>query len=188
VCSSDLCPFAFRCPGALADTPLSAKIALRPQQKSLPPLDVKTESRKPAPKHIVHHISSSESLVQDSPSVSVPDIDANTNHEESARQALIHAACQAANNGSLEEADALCGQILSLDPANTEAHYLRGVVFQAQGLFNEAQRSLEKVLYLDPKHYQALVHMMLLSEQRGDQNAMANYQRRARQAAPREAE
>ena len=105
-------------------------------------------------------------------------------HEEPAGQAILHAARQAANNGRLEEADALCGQILSLDPANTEAHYLRGVVFQAQGLLSEAQRSLEKALYLDPKHYQALVHMMLLSEQRGDPNATANYQRRARQAAP----
>jgi hypothetical protein len=41
---------------------------------------------------------------------------------------------------------------------------------------------------LDPRHYQALVHMMLLSEQRGDQSAVANYRRRAQQAGPREAE
>ena len=101
---------------------------------------------------------------------------------------MLHAAQLAADNGRLEEADALCGRILSLDPSSTEAHYLRGVVFQAQGLFSEAQRSLEKALYLDPRHYQALVHMMLLSEQRGDQSAMANYRRRAQQAAQREAE
>jgi len=182
------CPFAFRRPPALADTPLSATVARRPQEKNLSPLDVNAELRRPAPKHVLHHITSSESLGQDSPNVYAPNIDANTNHEESTGQTILHAARQAANNGRLEEADALCGQILSLDPANTEAHYLRGVVFQAQGMMSEAQRSLEKALYLDPKHYQALVHMMLLSEQRGDQNAMANYRRRARQAAPGEAE
>ena len=53
--------------------------------------------------------------------------------------------------------------------ASAEAHYLRGVVRQAQGMLSEAQRSLEKALYLDPRHYQALVHMMLLAERRGDQ-------------------
>jgi chemotaxis protein methyltransferase WspC len=183
------CPFAFRCPGALSDEPLSTAVAIRPQEKNLPPLDVNAELPKPAPKHVVHHIASSESLGQDSPNAYAPNTDANTSHGDSVGQAIIlHAARQAANNGRLEEADALCAQILSLDPANTEAHYLRGVVFQAQGLVNEAQRSLEKALYLDPKHYQALVHMMLLSEQRGDQNAMENYQRRARQVAPGEAE
>ena len=105
----------------------------------------------------------------------------------SARKDILAAARQAANNGRLDEADLLCGEILSLDPANVEANYLRGVVFQARGLAAEAQRSLERVLYLDPKHYQALVHMMLLSEQRGDQAATANYRRRAGQAAPTEA-
>jgi chemotaxis protein methyltransferase WspC len=68
------------------------------------------------------------------------------------------------------------------------AHYLRGVVRQAQGVLGEAQRSLGKALYLDPKHYQALVHMMLLAEQSGDQLAAANYRRRAQQAAPPEAQ
>jgi chemotaxis protein methyltransferase WspC len=182
------CPFAFRRPGALADMPQSTAVAIRPQEKNLPPRNVYAESLKPAPKHGVFPPASSQFLGQDGPKVYTLNIDASTNREESAGQAILLAARQAANNGRLEEADALCAQILSLDPANTEAHYLRGVVFQAQGLVNEAQRSLEKALYLDPKHYQALVHMMLLSEQRGDQNAMANYQRRARQAAPAEAE
>jgi chemotaxis protein methyltransferase WspC len=182
------CPFAFRCPGALSDTPLSAAVAIRPQEKNLPSRDVFAESLKPATKHVVFPPTSSESLGQDGPSVFAPNTNTNTSHEESVGHDILYAARRAANNGRLEEADALCGQILSLDPANSEAHYLRGVVFQAQGLMSEAQRSLEKALYLDPKHYQALVHMMLLSEQRGDQNAMANYQRRARQAAPGEAE
>ena len=93
---------------------------------------------------------------------------------------------QAADDGRLDEADALCGQCLSRDPASAAAHYLRGVVRQAQGVLGEAQRSLEKALYLDPKHYQALVHMMLLAEQRGDRQAAANYRRRAQQAAPPE--
>ncbi len=105
---------------------------------------------------------------------------------EFAAQTILAAAEQAADNGRLEEADALCSQVLSRDPASAAAHYLRGVVRQAQGAFGEAQRSLERALYLDPRHYQALVHMMLLAQQRGDQPAATNYRRRAEQAAPPE--
>ncbi|MGD0516246.1 MAG: CheR family methyltransferase [Thermoguttaceae bacterium] len=182
------CPFAFQCPGAMADTPQSAAVVMRPQQKNLPPFDVDTDSPKPATKHAFLPLTSSGPLGQNNSNRHAPSIGVNTTQEDSTGQAILHAAQQAANNGRLEEADALCGQVLSQNPSSTEAHYLRGVVFQAQGMLNEAQRSLEKTLYLDPRHYQALVHMMLLSEQRGDQSAMANYRRRARQAAPREAE
>jgi chemotaxis protein methyltransferase WspC len=100
---------------------------------------------------------------------------------------ILLAAEQAANDGHLEEADLLCGQVLAEDPASVGAHYLRGVVRQSQGILIEAQRSFEKALYLEPKHYQALVHMMLLADQRGDARAAANYRRRAQQAAPPEA-
>ena len=102
--------------------------------------------------------------------------------------ALLRAARKAADNGRLQEADLICGRMLERDFASAEAHYLKGVIHQAQGRFNEARRSLEKALYLDPRHYEALVHMMLLAEQAGDGVAAANYRRRAQQVAPREAE
>ncbi len=182
------CPFAFQCPGAMADTLQPAAVVMRPQQKSPPSLNSVTDSPMPAAKHEFRPLTSSGPLGEARSNTNEPRIDINTNHEDSPGQSMLHAAQLATNNGRLEEADALCGRILSLDPSSTEAHYLRGVVFQAQGLFSEAQRSLEKALYLDPRHYQALVHMMLLSEQRGDQSAMVNYRRRVQQAAQREAE
>jgi chemotaxis protein methyltransferase WspC len=113
---------------------------------------------------------------------------ARASDEEASGQAILKAAQQAANDGRLEAADALCGRVLAQDPASVEAHYLQGVIRQAQGMWAEAQRSLDKVLYLEPRHYQALVHMMLLAEQRGDQAAAANFRRRARRVAPGEAE
>jgi chemotaxis protein methyltransferase WspC len=186
--SDSECPFAFRRPGILTDAPFSATVDVRSQEKKLPTLNVKPESPKPAPKQVFCPLTSSGSLVQDISVVRASNIEANTTREDSTGQAILIAAWQAANDGRLEEADALCNKILSQDPSNTEVHYLRGVVFQAQGMFSEAQRSLEKTLYLDPKHYQALVHLMLLSEQRGDQNAMENYRRRAKQTAPGEVE
>ena len=43
------------------------------------------------------------------------------------------AAQQAADGGRLDEAEALCAQVLAVEPGSAEAHYLRGVVRQAQG-------------------------------------------------------
>ena len=65
-----------------------------------------------------------------------------------------------------------------------DAQLLRGLVRQAGSHWSEAQRRFEKALYLQPKHYEALVHLMLLAERQGDQNAAANYRRRAQQVAP----
>ncbi len=108
--------------------------------------------------------------------------------EESSGPAILRAARQAADSGHLEEADAFCSQLLSQNSASAEAHCLRGVIHQARGRLNEARRSFEKALYLDPRHYEALVHMMLLAEQTGDCVGAANYRRRADRAAPGEAE
>jgi chemotaxis protein methyltransferase WspC len=100
---------------------------------------------------------------------------------------MLQAAQQAADSGRLDEAEALCVQVLALNPGSAEAYYLRGVVRQAQGMFDDARESLEKALYLDPRHYQALVHMTLLAERRGDASQANNYRRRASQLAPKEA-
>jgi chemotaxis protein methyltransferase WspC len=81
---------------------------------------------------------------------------------------------------------ALCSETLSRDIASAEAHYLRAVIRQAQGASGEARRCLERALYLGPKHYRALVHMVLLAEQRGEGAVAANYRRRAQLAAPQE--
>ena len=102
--------------------------------------------------------------------------------------AMLQAAQQTADNGRLGEAETLCAQVLALEPGSAELHYLRGVVRQAQGMFDDAEESLEKALYLNPRHYQALVHMTLLAERRGDTRQASNYRRRASQFAPQEAE
>jgi chemotaxis protein methyltransferase WspC len=106
---------------------------------------------------------------------------------ETSSVSLLLAAQQAADSGRLDVAENVCAQVLTLEPGSAEAHYLRGVVRQAQGMFDEAQESLERALYLDPRHYQALVHMTLLAERRGDRRLASNYRRRASQSKPTEA-
>ena len=38
--------------------------------------------------------------------------------------------------------------------------------------------SIRRPLYLDPRHKESLVHMMLLAQQRGDDKSAANFRRR----------
>jgi chemotaxis protein methyltransferase WspC len=98
------CPFAFRSPHR-ATQPPQATVPVR--QPPVAPPSV------PEPVGRIH----------------------NPSYKPSDEGALVHlilkAAQQAADDGRLEAADALCGRLLAQDGANAEAHYLQGVVRQA---------------------------------------------------------
>jgi chemotaxis protein methyltransferase WspC len=182
------CPFAFRRENKLARGSRAAAVA-RPLQGAASPFPGAEAARLAS----AHRVADLPEAPSEAPARAVvearePTFDANAGDEEVVGQAILKAAQQAADDGRLEAADALCGRALARSPASPEAHYLRGVVCQARGMLREAQRSLEKVLYLAPRHYQALVQMMLLAEHRGDEAAAANFRRRAQRVAAREAE
>lgn len=164
------CPFAFRHddPAERAATPAVPRPAAIPRPAAAKPAAARG-------------VSAVRTVPRPAPPSAVAD-------SSRSAQAILDAAKQAADDGRLEEADALCRQALAREPASAAAHYLSGVIQQALGAADEARRSLEKVLYLDPKHYEALLQMMLLAEQRGDRQGAANYRRRAQSAARPEAE
>ncbi len=79
----------------------------------------------------------------------------------------------------MEAAAAECAELLRTDPANAAAHCLLGVVHQAQGDAAAAERCFQRALYLEPSLHEALVHLALLAERRGQAQQAANYRRRA---------
>lgn len=87
-----------------------------------------------------------------------------------------------ANRGRVEEAARLCERHLTEQGASAEAYCLLGVVKQAAGDGAAAMECFDKALYLDPRHYEALVHLALLCEQRGDRGRAENLRRRAERA------
>src|SRR5262249_24754307 len=87
-----------------------------------------------------------------------------------------------ADAGQLDEAALLCEQLLRRRPPPVAALYLLGVVRQAQGRLAEARRCYDQVLYLEPTHHEALIHLALLAESDGDGARAAHYRRRAGRA------
>jgi len=94
-------------------------------------------------------------------------------------QAEFEAARQSADRGFLEEATAQCLELLAKYPLRAEVFCLLGVVHQARGDGDQAETCFHKALYLDPQHYQALVHLELLARQRGEDSLALNFRRRA---------
>jgi chemotaxis protein methyltransferase WspC len=92
---------------------------------------------------------------------------------------------RAANGGHLERARELCEAHLQAHPASARAHYLLGVVHASLRDDTAAQRCLERAVYLDPDHHEALVHLALQAQSRGDDAAAAAWHRRAARALAR---
>lgn len=73
-----------------------------------------------------------------------------------------------ADRGNLEEAATLCKTYLEQNYTSIEAYLLLGEVYQGVGKEEEAEQCFRKVIYLDPNHYDALMHLALLKEHQGD--------------------
>jgi chemotaxis protein methyltransferase WspC len=75
---------------------------------------------------------------------------------------------QHADAGRLDAALADCTAHLEREGPSAEALSLLGILRQATGDEAEAVRCFQKALYCNPDHEEALVHLMLLCQSRGD--------------------
>ena len=83
-----------------------------------------------------------------------------------------------ADAGRLDEAANLCKTYLSQNPTNAQAYLLLGEVYQAKGDNHQAEQCYQKAIYLEPNYYEALIHLTLLKEHRGDKAGAAVLQQR----------
>ena len=81
---------------------------------------------------------------------------------------LLERAVRMADEGELEAAAAICRQLIARDPPLAAAYCLLGVIEEAWGDKLQAENCYNRGLYLDPNHYESLVHLTLLVESRGD--------------------
>jgi chemotaxis protein methyltransferase WspC len=84
---------------------------------------------------------------------------------------VLDTATRLADEGHMAEAATVCATYLQQHGPDVQAFYLLAVVREAVGEPAEAEALLRKALYLEPNHYEALTHLAVLLNQRGD---MAN--------------
>ena len=94
----------------------------------------------------------------------------------------LERARELADAGRVEEAVRLCTEHLTRHGASAAAFFLLAIVHQAQGDVRAAELYLNKAIYLDPNHSEALLCLALLKEKRGDTAAAEVARRRAERA------
>ena len=72
------------------------------------------------------------------------------------------------NQGNLRQSVRLCNQYIQQNPLNIQAYILLSEVYQGMGNQEQAIESLKKAIYLQPDCVEALTHLALLHENRGD--------------------
>ncbi|WP_353191559.1 CheR family methyltransferase [Pandoraea pnomenusa] len=88
----------------------------------------------------------------------------------------------AADAGDFVRAVALCRSVLGTDRANAQAEYLLGLVEDARDNAQGALVHYRRALYLDPGHYEALVHCAAQLDARGDADGARRLLERAGRA------
>jgi len=78
-----------------------------------------------------------------------------------------------ADQGQLAAALELCDAVLKTEAAHVQAHFLKGLIYQALRDERMAEEWLNKTVYLDPNHEDALNYLAALAEFRGDQGKAA---------------
>ncbi|NJK28036.1 MAG: tetratricopeptide repeat protein [Coleofasciculaceae cyanobacterium SM2_3_26] len=81
---------------------------------------------------------------------------------------LLKQARRFADRGHLEEAAALCKTYLQTHPTSAYAYGLLGEVAQELGHIEQAEQYFQRAIYLNPHYWEALTHLALLREHRGD--------------------
>ena len=84
------------------------------------------------------------------------------------RRPSIEDAYRLADQGHFAEAAKLCDEHVRREGPSARAFYLLGLVRDASGNESDAESFYRKTLYLDPGHREALVHLALLLERKGN--------------------
>lgn len=89
-----------------------------------------------------------------------------------------------ADRGQLDAAQALCMTLLREQAHCADAYQLLGLIHDARGESEQALVAYRKVLYLQPDHEQALLHLGSLLHHRGDTEAARCLRERAQRLHP----
>lgn len=92
----------------------------------------------------------------------------NQQTQSSSDKNLLEEARKLADTGDFGEAEELCLRYIEEHGDHSESFFLLGLINEASGKTGQAHDFYKKSLYLDPKHYETLIHLSFLVEQQGD--------------------
>lgn len=95
-----------------------------------------------------------------------------------AAPSALEAARELADSGRLVEAREACEKLLTGLAGSAGVYSLLGIIAQADGRTADAAEAFRRALYLDPDHAEALSHMIVVCERRGDAAQAAVLRRR----------
>lgn len=95
----------------------------------------------------------------------------------------LEKARQLADQGLLDEARLLCETSLHQQGPSSQAYFLLGLIHDATGDPEQADKLLRKAIYLEPNYEEALVHLSLLAERTGDAKTAETFKQRIRRLA-----
>ncbi len=104
------------------------------------------------------------------------------------KEGSLEEARRLADQGDLEKAACMCEEYLRDHGPSPTAYFLLGVVCEASGDSDRAFKALQKTVYLQPDHYEALFLLALMSERAGDQARAESFKKRAMRAMGAKAE
>ena len=99
---------------------------------------------------------------------------------------LLLQAFQLADQGHMDEAAACCESLIRKQPCQADAHYLLGVIREAAGNTRDAEQMFRKAVYLQPGHYEALVHLSVICARTGDVAGARRFRERATRSQSRQ--
>ena len=92
---------------------------------------------------------------------------------------------QLADKGQLGEAAEICEISLREQGPSARAFHLLGLIRDCAGDQHQASEFYRKALYLEPDHYDVLIHLALLKDKSGDSAAAKALKNRARRVLER---
>jgi chemotaxis protein methyltransferase WspC len=101
-----------------------------------------------------------------------------------AQASALDSARQLADQGELAAAATLCESSMGVHGPSAQGYVLLGLIRQAAGNAAQAEHCFGRALYLQPDHYEALIHLALLLEHRGETAMAAVLRQRAQRARP----
>ena len=134
--------------------------------------------KQPLPLHTSKKTSplSFKGLIQ---SVNVDPVKKNINHSNNPETDLLNHARHLADQKKLSEAESVCFEFIDQYSENAECFFILGLINETSQHNNMAEDFFRKSIYLNPKHYESLLHLSLLLKNTGDKKSAELLMKRA---------